>query len=63
MPPRNPPIDNIEAAFDLIGKRIRSIQDTQRERALPPGYSFNIVDGDLVIIRSADGATSTLAFT
>jgi hypothetical protein len=62
VPVRPQPIDNEAAAFAAIADRLRKVEDAQRSRLLPPGYSFNIVDGDLVITRKADGATTTLVF-
>ena len=62
MPARPQPIDNEVAADAEIMRRLRSVEDAQRSRQLPPGYDFNIVDGDLVIRRKSDGATSTLVF-
>lgn len=59
---RGQPIDNAEDSLEGIAKRLRSIEDAQRNRLLPPGYVFNIVDGDLVITRKSDGATATLVF-
>lgn len=59
---RGQPIDSEAAGFERSGKRQRTVEDTLVSRALPPGYVFNIVDGDLVITRQADGATSTMVF-
>jgi hypothetical protein len=63
VPVRTQPIDSEAAGFESFGRRIRTIEETQTERALPPGYHFNIVAGQLVIVRESDGATSTLDFT
>lgn len=59
---RGQPIDNEAAGFEEFGRRLRDIEDALRSRLLPPGYVFNIVDGDLVITRQADGATTTWVF-
>lgn len=52
-------MDNEAAGFEEFGRRLRSIEESLANRLLPPGYVFNIVDGDLVITRTADGATTT----
>lgn len=63
MPVRSQPIDSNEAAFELVGRRLRNIEEALQARLIPPGYRVNIVAGDLVITRTSDGATATLAFT
>lgn len=62
MPVRAQGIDSDAAAFAQITNRLRTIEDSLRDRLLPPGYSVNVVAGNLQIVRS-DGATSTLVFT
>jgi hypothetical protein len=61
MPVRAQGIDSEAAAFELINKRLRRIEDSLRDRLLPPGYTVNVVAGNIEIQRS-DGATSTLVF-
>lgn len=63
VPVRSQPIDTYASALDMIAKRIRKIDESLRSRLFPPGYRINIVDGDLVITRKSDGATSTMEFT
>lgn len=63
MPVRSQPIDSEAAAFTRIFQHLREIDDTLRGSALPPGYTFDTVAGQLVITRESDGATSTLDFT
>ncbi len=63
MPVRRQPIDDEAAAFEDVYKRIRKIDDTLRNRSVPPGYHVTIVGDDLVFTRESDGATSTLVFT
>ena len=62
MPARPRPVETPEEAIADIYGRLRNIDDAMRDRLLPPGYFFNIVDGDLVITRKADGATSITVF-
>lgn len=61
MAARSQPIDNPEAAFVEIFRLLDQINDSMRDRLLPPGFVVNNVGGDIVITRS-DGATSTLVF-
>lgn len=61
MPVRDRGIDTDAAAFERINDRLRTIEDSLRNRLLPPGYTVNVIGGDIVIER-ADGATSTLVF-
>lgn len=63
MPVRARAIEDEASATEDIYRRLRSIEDALRNRLLPPGYSFNVVDGDFVITRTGDGATTTLVFT
>lgn len=62
MPVRSQPIDSAGAAFKSHGRRIRTIEDALRDRLIPPGYTIDIVSGNLVVTRKSDGATSTLVF-
>jgi hypothetical protein len=62
MPVRAQGIDSEAAAFEQINTRLRRIEDSLRDRLLPPGYTVNVVAGNIQIKRS-DGATSTLVFT
>lgn len=62
MPARPPAIDNEAEAFARINARLRTIDDSLRDRLLPPGFVITIVGGNLVITSPA-GTTSTLVFT
>lgn len=61
MPVRSQGIDTEADAFERINSRLRAIDDALRDRLLPPGYTVNVVAGNIQIQRS-DGATSTLVF-
>jgi hypothetical protein len=61
MPVRSQGIDTEAAAFERINNRLRTIEDSLRDRLLPPGYTVNVVAGNIEIQRG-DGATSTLVF-
>lgn len=62
MPVREHGIYTDADAFRHITDRLRMLEDAVRDRLLPPGYTVNVVGGNIVIQRS-DGATSTLVFT
>lgn len=62
MSARPQPIDNIPAAFEKVNRRLRDIEDAMRDRLLPPGYKVSIAAGNIVLTRTADGATSTQVF-
>lgn len=62
MPPRMKPIESEADALGVLAEKIGRIEDSLRDRLLPPGYIVNTVAGNLVLTRTSDGATTTLVF-
>lgn len=64
MPPRRPEIRSESDAFDVIMRKLETLELTVKRRTLPPGFEFRgDGTGDLTIVRKADGATGTVTFT
>jgi len=61
MPTRPQPIDNEAEAFERINTHLRRIDDSLRDRLLPPGYFINVV-GVNIVVTAPNGQTSTLVF-
>lgn len=63
MPKRAQPIDNPTAGFQHVLERLDRIDDSLRDRLLPPGYVVRLGPGDDLTISSPSGTTATLVFT
>lgn len=64
MAPRIPEIRSYRDALNLLRKRVRKLEDQSRNGTLPKGYQFQKDGaGNIVIVRTSDGATGTVTLT
>jgi len=57
---RNDP-NNLKDVLNKLDERVRKLEDTASRRVLPAGYTFAVnTNGDLVVIRDADGQTEVI---
>lgn len=53
--------DTPRAMFIELFDRMNKAEDVLRRRALPAGYEFKVISGQLTIVRLSDGATQPLS--
>lgn len=56
-------INSVPEALEDIYSRLRDVEDVARRRSLPPGYEFSVTATQVIITRTADGATAALELT
>lgn len=62
MPTRAPQTDDISVLQSILD-RLDTISVVISRRCLPPGYEFEFNgSGELIVVRTSDGATQVIAF-